>query len=62
MPLKFISIPQLTLTAATLSVKVSRMIVEEIDVHINDEIFWTYSQVVLGYINSDVQHFKVVAN
>ena len=38
------------------------MIVEEIDVHINDEIFWTYSQVVLGYINSDVQHFKVVAN
>ena len=62
MPLKFISIPQLTLTAATLSVKVSRMIVEEIDVHINDEIFWTYSQVVLVYINSDVQHFKVVAN
>ena len=38
------------------------MIVEEIDVYINDEIFWTYSQVVLGYINSDVQRFKVVDN
>ena len=47
-PLKFISIPQLELTAATLSVKVSRMIREETDVHINDEIFWTDSQVVLG--------------
>ena len=36
-PLKFISIPQLELTAATLCVKVSRMIREETDVHINDE-------------------------
>ena len=62
-PLKFISIPRLKLTAATLSVKISRMIREEIDVHINDEIFWTDSQVVLGYINSDVQRFKIfVAN
>ena len=62
-PLKFISIPRLELTAATLFVKISRMIREEIDVHINDEIFWTGSQVVLGYINSDVQRFKIfVAN
>ena len=39
------------------------MIREGIDVHINDEIFWTDSQVALGYINSDVQHFKIfVAN
>ena len=39
------------------------MIREEIDIHINDEIFWTDSQVVLGCINSDVQHFKIfVAN
>ena len=62
-PLRFISIPRLELTAATLSVKISRMIREEIDVHINDEIFWNDSQVVLGYINNDVQHFKIfVAN
>ena len=31
------------------------MIREEIDVQINDEIFWTDSQIVLGYINSYVQ-------
>ena len=47
--LKLISIPKLEPTAATLSVKVSRMIREEIDVYINDEIFWTDSQVALGY-------------
>ena len=28
------------------------MIREEIDVHIIDEIFWTISQIVLGYIYS----------
>ena len=61
-PLKFISIPRLELTAATLSAKVSRLTREEIDVHINDEIFWTDSQIVLGYINSDVCFKIFVAN
>ena len=59
--LKFISIPRLELTAATISVKVSRVIRE--DVYINDEMFWTDSQIVLGYTNSDVQRCKIfVAN
>ena len=38
-PLKFISIPSLELIATTISVTGSRMMREEIDVHINDEIF-----------------------
>ena len=39
------------------------MLREELDVHIDDEIFWTDSQIVLGYINSNVCRFKVfVAN
>ena len=39
------------------------MLREELDVHVDDEIFWTDIQVVLGYINSDVCRFKVfVAN
>ena len=46
--LKFISISRLQLTTASLSAQVSRMIREEIDVHINYEIFWTDSQIVLG--------------
>ena len=62
-PLKFVSMPRLELTAATLSVKISKMLKNELDIHVDDEIFWTDSKVVLGYINSDVRRFKVfVAN
>ena len=62
-PPKFISIPRLELMAASLSAKVSKMLREKLDVHVDDEIFWTDSQVVLGYINNDVRWFKVfVAN
>ena len=61
--LKFVLIPRLELTAATLSVKISKMLKNELDVHVDDEISWTDSKVVLGYINSDVRRFKVfVAN
>ena len=61
--LNFISISRLELTAAALSVKISKTLREELDVHVNDEVFWTDSQVVLGYINRDVRQFKVfVAN
>ena len=39
------------------------MLKNELDIHVDDEIFWTGSKIVLGYINSDVCHFKVlVAN
>ena len=42
-PLKFISIPRLELMAAVLSVKISKLLREELDLHVNDEIFWTDS-------------------
>ena len=39
------------------------MLKNELDIHVDDEIFWTDSKVVLGYINSDARRFKVfVAN
>ena len=39
------------------------MLKNELDIHVDDEIFWTDSKVVLGYINSDAPRFKVfVAN
>ena len=39
------------------------MLKKELDIHVDDEIFWTDSKVVLGYINSDARRFKVfVAN
>ena len=48
---------------AALSVKMSKMLRKELDVHVDDKIFWSDSQVVLGYINSGVHQFEVfVAN
>ena len=45
-PLKFVSIPGLELTAATLSVKISKLIREELQYSIDKEYFWIDSQVV----------------
>ena len=38
-PLKFISLPKLELTATALSVKISKILREELDFHVDDEIF-----------------------
>ena len=39
------------------------MLREELDIHINPEVFWTGSQVVLGYMNNASRRFKIfVAN
>ena len=46
--MKYVSIPRLKLTAATLSVKESMMLKEELDIHITPESLWTDSQIVLG--------------
>ena len=62
-PLKFVSIPRLELTAATLSVKISKLIQEELQYNINKEYFWTDSQLVPGYLQNESKRFKVfVAN
>ena len=63
-PLKFVSIPRLELTAATLSVKqMSKLMREELQYSIDKEYFWTDSQVVLGYLQNESKRFKVfVAN
>ena len=58
-PLTFVSMPRLELTGATLSVKISKMLNNELYIHVDDEIFWTDSKVVLVYINSDARRFKV---
>ena len=38
---------------------VSKMVKDELDIYVHKEAFWTNSQVVLGYINSDVHRFNV---
>ena len=62
-PKKFVSIPRLELTAASLSVKVASLLKEELDLSEVEERFWTDSKVVLGNITNDVRWFKTfVAN
>ena len=62
-PIKYISIPRLALTAATLSIKMSKLIKKELDIEDYEETYWTNSKVILGYINNEMKRFKIfVAN
>ena len=61
--LKFVSILRLELTAATLSIKMSKLIRNELEIEGFEETFSTDSRVVLGYIKDEVKQFKMfVAN
>jgi len=62
-PAKSVTIPRLELTAATVSVKVSRMLESEIQYENLRSIYWTDSKAVLGYIRSEAGRFHIfVAN
>ena len=62
-PLKPVSIPRLELTAALLSVRISVSLREELEYDQITEVFYTDSQVVLGYIKNEARRFHVfVAN
>ena len=62
-PLKQVSIPRLELNAAVLSVKISATLQDELNYDKVEEIYWTDSRVVLGYINNEARRFHVfVAN
>ena len=65
-PEKYVSIPRLELTTATLSIKISQLIKRELELNYVTSIrehFWTDRQVVLGYVNNESKRFKVfVAN
>jgi hypothetical protein len=60
-PLKQVSIPRLELNAAVVSVKITLQ--NELSYDKVEEIYWTDSQTVLGYINNEARRFHVfVAN
>ncbi|XP_043220532.1 uncharacterized protein LOC122380948 [Amphibalanus amphitrite] len=62
-PIKPITVPRLELTAAVLSVRISRFLQEELKLQSVKEVFWTDSMVVLGYIANEARRFHVyVAN
>ena len=47
-PLKVMTIPRMELVATALSVKMSILLREELEILVNKEVFWTDSEVVLG--------------
>jgi hypothetical protein len=47
------TIPRLELTAALISVKVSTMLNKQLDYDKILDVYWTDSEVVLGYINNE---------
>jgi hypothetical protein len=62
-PLKQVSIPRLELTAATVAVRVNNMIHKELEIPINETVFWTDSMTVLRYIcNESTRFHTFVAN
>ena len=62
-PAKLVTVPCLELMAASLSLKVGYMLQRELSFEELSEVYWTDSQVVLGYINNDTERFHVfVAN
>lgn len=62
-PTKIVTIPRLELMAAVVSSAISCMLKEELELKIDQEYFWTDSQVVLAYINKEARRFHVfVAN
>ena len=58
-PLRMITIPRLELTAALLSVKISKLLQSAFKTTVHAEYFWTDSSIVLSYINNDAKRFHV---
>ena len=62
-PIKSVTIPRLELTAASVSAKVGTMVKEELEMSKLKDVYWTDSQIVLGYIRNEHTRFRVfVAN
>ena len=57
-PLQFVSMPRLELQAATIAVRIYRLILKEIDLVMSASFFWTDSKVTLQYINNETRRFK----
>lgn len=62
-PLKHTTIPCLELTAATMAVRMDRLLRKELELQLTNSVFWTDSTAVLKYINNETTRFRTfVAN
>ena len=58
-PIKLLTIPRLELTAAVVSVNVAQNLIQELDYHIDADVYYSDSTVVISYINSEAKRFHV---
>ena len=58
-PIKPMSILRMELTAAVVSVNVTKMLQSELDYKILRSVYYTDSEVVIGYISNDARRFHV---
>ena len=56
-PLKQLTIPRLELCAAVEATRLEKMVRREIDMQVNQSMFWTDSACVLGYISNENKRF-----
>lgn len=62
-PLKSPTIPRMELTAATVATKMDKLLRKELELELQQSIFWIDSTAVLKYLNSESTRFKTfVAN
>lgn len=62
-PLKPTTIPRLELTAATMAVRMEKLMRKELELQLADSMFWTDTTTVLKYINNETTTFRTfVAN
>lgn len=58
-----VTIPRLELQGALMTTQLSKTVKKELDLEIDEEHFWTDSEIALGYISNDAKRFHVfVAN
>ena len=57
-PLQFVPVQRLELQAATITVRMHRLILKEIDLVMSASFFWTDLKITLQYINNETHRFK----
>ncbi|XP_060577620.1 uncharacterized protein LOC132734785 [Ruditapes philippinarum] len=57
-PMKQLSIPRMELSGAVVACRIKAMLNSELDLKVDQTIFWTDSTILLGYINNKTKRFK----
>lgn len=58
-----VTVPRMELTAAAVAVKMDQILKQELDMQLEESLFWTDSMTVLKYIENDAARYKTfVAN